>query len=231
MKTVEIVLPVYNEENILLDNVATLRDFLSVHPGRTWTITIADNASTDHTYEIAQSLSDRYPEVSALHLDEKGRGRALRTAWLQSSACIVAYMDIDLATDIMCFPQLIAAIEEGADIAIGSRLHPYASIKRSFKREMLSRCYNLLIRGMFHVPFHDAQCGFKALRAQTAQQLIPQIKDQEWFFDTELLLLAARQNCRIAELPVTWREKEPTSVHIFSTVVRDIAGLLRMRFS
>lgn len=228
--TVEIVIPVYNEEKTLARSVVTLREFLRDNLHIPWKITIADNASTDDTWNIAQALAEQHTDVACLHLDLKGRGRALRQAWLGSSADIVAYMDVDLATDINDFPEMVRAIESGADIAIGSRLLRSSRVKRSTRREMLSRVYNLMIRSMFRVPFHDAQCGFKAVSCEAARALIPLVKDQAWFFDTELLLLAVRHGYRIQEIPVTWNEAEGTTVHIKSTVIEDIKGLLRLRF-
>jgi glycosyltransferase involved in cell wall biosynthesis len=228
--TVDIVIPVYNEENNLTWSISTLRVFLQDNLDVSWNITIADNASTDNTWEIARSLSEQHADVTCFHLDLKGRGRALRHAWLNSQADILAYMDVDLATDIGDFPHLVQEIEAGADIAIGSRLLRTSNVKRSTRREILSRGYNLLIRAMFRVPFHDAQCGFKAVSRDAAHDLIPRIEDQAWFFDTELLLLAVREGYRIAEIPVTWKEAEGTTVHIKSTVLEDIKGLLRLRF-
>lgn len=230
MTSVDIVIPVYNEEHILARSVATLRQFLGQNAPQSWTIVIADNASTDKTWEVALDLARQHADVSALHLDEKGRGRALRRAWLESSADIVSYMDVDLSTDLKAFPPLIQAIEEGYGVAIGSRLLPGSSVTRSFRREFTSRSYNLLIRAMFLAKFSDAQCGFKALSSTTAQDLVPQIKDQEWFFDTELLILAEKRGYRIKEIPVAWVEDPDSRVAIFKTVREDLKGLLRLRF-
>lgn len=229
--SVDVVVPVYNEEQVLEPSIATLREFLARRLPGQWLITIADNASTDRTLDIARALSEKYPDVTYIHLDLKGRGRALRKAWLESPADIVAYMDVDLATDLGAFPLLLGAIEqEGYDVAIGSRILRGAQVKRSPKRELLSRGYNRMIRALFRVSFHDAQCGFKALRASVARELVPLVKDQAWFFDTELLLLAARKGYRIKEVPVVWTEAEHTTVHVRKTVTEDIKGLIRMRF-
>lgn len=154
----------------------------------------------------------------------------MRKAWLDSNADIVSYMDVDLATDLGAFPQLLRAIEEGYDIAIGSRLAPGSSVKRSFKRELTSRSYNLLIRAMFRARFSDAQCGFKALSRKAARQLVPLIRDQKWFFDTELLILAEKKGYRIKDVPVVWIEGPDSSVSIPRTAFDDLKGLLRMRF-
>jgi glycosyltransferase involved in cell wall biosynthesis len=230
MTTIDVVIPVYNEERILAQSIATLREFLQQSLPQKWTIVIADNASTDKTSEIAQAISQQHSDVISLHLNEKGRGRALRQAWLGSSADIVSYMDVDLSTDLAAFPQLIQAIEEGYQIAIGSRLMPVSSVKRSFKRELTSRCYNLLIKAMFRAKFSDAQCGFKALSAEAARELVPLIQDREWFFDTELLILAQRRGYRIREVPVAWVEDPDSRVSIPKTAIDDLKGLLRMRF-
>lgn len=229
-KKVDVVIPVYNEEHVLAQSITTLRRFLQENLAQGWKIVIADNASTDKTWEIAQALSHQHPDVATIHLDEKGRGRALRHAWLESAADIVSYMDVDLSTDLTAFPKLIQAIDNGYDIAIGSRLLPHSSVKRSFKRELASRSYNLLIKTMFRTHFSDAQCGFKALSSKAARELVPLIQDQSWFFDTELLILAQKKGYRIGEVPVAWIEDPDTRVSILKTAFDDVKGMLRMRF-
>jgi glycosyltransferase involved in cell wall biosynthesis len=230
MKTVDVVIPVYNEERVLAQSIATLRDFLSKNLSAKWKVVIADNASTDKTWEIAQSLSKQYPDVAAVHIDKKGRGRALRKTWLESDADIVSYMDVDLSTELAAFPKLLQAIEEGYDIAIGSRLMRESKVKRSFKRELTSRGYNLIIKVMFFNRWVDAQCGFKAVRREAARALVPLIQNQEWFFDTELLILAGKKGYRIKEIPVAWVEDPDTRVKIAKTIREDLAGLMRLRF-
>jgi len=230
MATIDVVIPVYNEEHVLAQSISTLRLFLEKNLPHRYTIVIADNASTDRTWEIAQALSQEHPDVAALHLDEKGRGRALRRAWLESSADIVSYMDVDLSTELSAFPKLIQAIEEGCEIAIGSRLLKGSSVKRSFKRELTSRSYNLIIKAMFRTKFSDAQCGFKALSSRAAQELVPLTNDHEWFFDTELLILAEKKGYRIGEIPVAWIEDPDTRVAVAKTAFDDLKGLLRLRF-
>jgi glycosyltransferase involved in cell wall biosynthesis len=230
MKTVDVVIPVYNEERTLAQSIATLRDFLSKNLSTKWKIVIADNASIDKTWEIAQSLPKQYPDVAAVHIDLKGRGRALRKTWLESKADIVSYMDVDLSTELAAFPKLLQAIEEGYDIAMGSRLMRESKVKRSFKRELTSRGYNLIIKAMFFNKWADAQCGFKAITNKAAHALVPLIQNQEWFFDTELLILAGKKGYRIKEIPVAWVEDPDTRVKIMKTIREDLAGLLRLRF-
>ena len=199
---VDIVIPVYNEERDLELSVRTLHAHLAAHVAHTARITIVDNASTDRTPHIATRLALELRGVRFLRLEEKGRGRALRAAWLDSDADIVAYMDVDLSTDLdALYPLLEPIIAGRADIAIGSRLTTGARVTRGLKRECISRGYNLLLRIVLHARYRDAQCGFKAVRAGVARELLPMIRDQGWFFDTELLTLAERSGLRILEVP------------------------------
>jgi len=230
MNSVDVVVPVYNEEGALARSVAVLRDFLAENLSCRWQIVIADNGSVDGTLAIAKDLSQQYPDVRYIQLELKGRGRALRKAWLESDADVVSYMDVDLSTKLDAFPELIRALDEGYDIAVGSRLMKGSRVKRSLKREITSRGYNLLIKAMFRSSFSDAQCGFKVVKRDVAQELVPLIKDQAWFFDTELLLLAGMKGYRIKDVPVEWVEDEDTRVRIAKTAWEDIKGLLRVRF-
>jgi glycosyltransferase involved in cell wall biosynthesis len=227
---VEIVIPVYNEQAVLEKSVTRLREYLRENFPYSWRITIADNASLDRTWEIAQNLQTGYPEVKALHLEQKGRGRALRQAWLESEAEIVSYMDVDLSTGLESFWPLIEAILKGErEVATGSRLAAGAVVRRQWKREFTSRVYNRLIKLFFFQQFSDAQCGFKACRAATARQLLPLVEDNAWFFDTELLLLAEHNGLPIFEVPVNWVEDLDSRVKIARTALEDLGGLWRVR--
>jgi len=231
-ESVEVVVPVYNEEEALPESIPALCAYLETYFPYRWSIVVADNASTDNTLAVAEGLAHAYSGVSVLHLDEKGRGRALKAAWLASEADIVAYMDVDLSTNLWSFLPLIAPLASGhSDVAIGSRLLKGAVVTRQWKREVISRCYNLLVKAMFGNVFSDAQCGFKAIKRSVAQKLLPQVKDNEWFFDTELLLLAEEQGYRISEVPVDWVEDLDSRVDITSTATKDVKGLLRVRRS
>ena len=229
---VEVVLPAYNEEHDLPRSVETLVAFLRAQPQCVWRVLIADNASTDGTLAAAQALAEAHPEVAALHLPQKGRGRALRAAWLASAADAVCYMDVDLSTGLDALPPLIDAVLHGGhDVAIGSRLARGSRVyERPLKREITSRGYNLLIKSMFWTRFSDAQCGFKALNRAAAQRLLPLVQDNAFFFDTELLLIAEKRGLRIFEIPVTWTDDPGTTVRIVNTALEDIKGLLRLRF-
>jgi len=226
---VEIVIPVYNEHAVLEASVRMLHGYLSAGFPFSWQITIVDNASTDGTLQVARRLMYELPEVGAMHLREKGRGRALRAAWLASGAEVVAYMDVDLSTDLAALLPLVAPLMSGhSDVAIGTRLHPAAHVARSARRELISRAYNRLLRLALRANFSDAQCGFKAIRGDVAHELIPHVADQEWFFDTELLVLAQRRGLRIHEVPVDWVEDLDSRVDIVPTALADLRGVARL---
>lgn len=230
MATVDVVIPVYNEEHVLAESVATLRRFLSEGFHHQWRILIADNASTDGTLTVAEELAEKHSDVASLHIPEKGRGRALKASWLGSAADIVSYMDVDLSTELEAFPPLIEAIaSEGYHVATGSRLAPGSDTARSLKREVISRGYNLMVKALFFTRFSDAQCGFKALSRQAVRELVPLIENNEWFFDTELLILAEKAGYPVRDIPVRWLEDLDTRVNIRKTVWEDIRGLARLR--
>ena len=221
---VDVILPAYNEEGGLERGVTKLRDFLQKNCSYRWRIVVADNASKDGTLEVAQALAQRWPgEVSFIHLERKGRGRAIRRAWLDSDADVVSYMDVDLSTGLDAFMPMIEPLVKGElHVATGSRLLPASRITRSPKREFISRTYNLMVKLMFpRKRFSDAQCGFKACTRRAVQELVPLIQDQAWFFDTELLLRAEQRGYRVYDVPVQWDEDPGTTVKIASTAWED----------
>ncbi len=227
--TVEIVVPVYNEERALPGCIAVLHRYLSQNLASDWRITIVDNASTDATRSVARDLVARFPGTALLALDRKGRGLALREAWSRSTAEVVAYMDVDLSTGLDALVPLLAPLLNGhSDLAIGSRLAPGARTVRGAKRELISRCYNALIRITHGAHFSDAQCGFKAGRTAVLRPLLAHVRDESWFFDTELLLLAEHNGLRIHEVPVDWVEDVDTRVDVTATARDDIRGLWRV---
>lgn len=228
-RSVEIVVPVYNEAHVLADSVGRLHAYLEASFPFPFRITIADNASTDATWEAALALAERLPHVHAVHLDQKGRGRALKQVWSRSAADVVAYMDVDLSTGLEGFLPLVAPLLSGhSDLAIGSRLHRQADVVRGHKREFVSRSYNLLLRLGLTASFSDAQCGFKAVRADVFRALAPHIEDTAWFFDTELLVLAQRNGLRVHEVPVDWVDDPDSRVDIVRTALDDLKGMGRM---
>jgi glycosyltransferase involved in cell wall biosynthesis len=226
---VEIVIPVYNEQRALEGSIRRLHAFLSRGFPLSWRIVIADNGSTDGTRAVARRLSYELSEVEAIGLCEQGRGRALRAAWSAGRARVLCYMDVDLSTDLGALLPLVAPLLSGhSDLAIGTRLHRDARVQRSLKRELVSRTYNRLLRLALRARFSDAQCGFKAIRADVAHELLPLVRDQEWFFDTELLILAQRRGMRIHEVPVDWIEDADSRVAIVATALADLRGVGRL---
>ncbi|MFC4536807.1 glycosyltransferase [Sphaerisporangium dianthi] len=228
-RLVEVVVPVHNEEKALAPSVRRLHDYLTGTFPYGFRITVADNASTDRTWAVASALARDLPHVHAVHLDEKGRGRALRAVWASSDADVVSYMDVDLSTGLTAFLPLIAPLMSGhSDLAIGTRLAGASRVERGPKREIISRGYNLLLRSTMGARFSDAQCGFKAARTEIVQALLPAVEDQEWFFDTELLLLAERHGLRIHEVPVDWVDDPDSRVDVLRTALDDLRGMARV---
>ena len=226
--TLDVVIPVYNEEADLEASVVRVRDQLADVP---WShrITIADNASTDGTAVLARRLAHRYDDVRVVHLAEKGRGRALKRVWADSDAAVLVYMDVDLSTDLNALLPLVAPLISGhSDLAIGSRLRHDSRVVRGPRREVISRGYNLLVRGALRTRFSDAQCGFKAIRRDVAVEVLPLVEDDAWFFDTELLVLAERLGLRIHEVPVDWVDDPDSRVDIVRTAYDDVRGIARL---
>ncbi|GLW48581.1 glycosyl transferase [Streptomyces sp. NBRC 14336] len=225
----DLVVPVFNEEADLERSVRRLHAHLRGGFPYPFRITVADNASTDATPRIAAALARELSEVRCLRLEEKGRGRALRAAWSRSQAPVLAYVDVDLSTGLSALLPLVAPLISGhSDLAIGTRLAPGARVVRGPKRELLSRGYNTLLRSTLAVGFSDAQCGFKAVRREVAERLVPLVRDEEWFFDTELLVIAERAGLRIHEVPVDWVDDPDSRVDILATVLADLRGIARI---
>lgn len=228
--TVDVVIPVLNEAHVLEKSVETVIAYLCSHVACQWQVVIVDNGSTDGTQNVARRLCEREPRVRFIHLLQRGRGRALRQAWLQSKADVVCYMDVDLSTRLDHLPALIEAVAGGEyDVATGSRLMGDSRTTRSVKRELISRIYNVFLKAILATRFSDAQCGFKAVSRRAVEAIVPQIEDQSWFFDTELLVLAEKQGYRIKDIPVVWIEDDDSRVKIFQTGWEDIKGIFRLR--
>jgi putative flippase GtrA len=225
----DVVVPVYNEQAALASSIRRLHGYLDQHFPYSVRITIADNASVDETPRIAAELADTLPGVRVVRLEQKGRGRALNAVWSASDAAVLAYMDVDLSTDLAALGPLVAPLISGhSDVAIGTRLSRSSRVVRGPKREFISRCYNLILKSTLAAHFSDAQCGFKAIRSEVAQRLLPYVEDTGWFFDTELLVLAERSGLRIHEVPVDWVDDPDSKVDIVATATADLKGVARM---
>lgn len=225
---IDVVVPVYNEAHVLTASIRRLHEHLRELPIPA-RIVIANNASSDHTADVARALAADLPGVALLDLPEKGRGRALRAAWTDSPADVLCYMDVDLSTDLAALLPLVAPLLSGhSDLAIGTRLARDSRVQRGLQRELISRTYNRILRYSLGARFSDAQCGFKAIRADAARQLLPQVRDDAWFFDTELLVLAQRAGLRIHEVPVDWIDDPDSRVDVVQTAVDDLKGIARL---
>jgi len=228
MTKICVTIPVYNEEEQLKWSVEKVLEVCRKNYDN-FEILIADNASMDRTLEIAKNLSKKYKEVKYIHLPQKGRGRALKKAWTSTDAEVMCYMDVDLSTDLKHLKELTDAIEEGYDISFGSRLRKESELKRSLKRDILSRGYVFLLKIFLNFHFTDAQCGFKAINKRVASELIPKIKDNEWFFDTELLIKGQFFGYRLKEIPVKWVEDKGSTVKIKKTIESYLKNIFRLR--
>jgi glycosyltransferase involved in cell wall biosynthesis len=231
MPKVDLVIPCYNEERVLAESVEKLRAWCAANLPYAWRVVVADNASTDGTLDVAKSLAAQDPDGTGyVHLEQKGRGRALKRAWLESNADAMCYMDVDLSTDLaMITPLLRAIIDDGYDIAYGSRLSRGSDIERSLKREINSRGYITLIKLLFWTKFADAQCGFKGISRTAARALLAHVRDGEWFFDTELLILAEKNGYRLKEIPVRWVEDTDTRVKFPADILKMGSNLVKLR--
>lgn len=229
--TVEVTVPVYNEEEELEKNILSLHYFCEKHLKEyDWHITIADNASQDNTPVIAANISNKYPKISLYRLEQKGRGRAIKRVWSQAHADYSLYMDLDLSTDLVHLPKLLLALRKGYDIAIGSRLAKGSKVEgRTLLREITSRALNFMfIKLFFNTHFTDAQCGFKGVTRKVVVELIPIIKDNNWFFDGELLIVAEKSGYKIYEEPVHWVDNPGSTVRLISTISGDIQVMTRL---
>ena len=226
---VDVVIPVLNEAHVLERSIRTLCRFFDEHVDLDWRLVVAENGSTDGTADVARGLAAELPRVDLLVIGQRGRGRALRVAWGRREADILCYTDVDLSTEIEAFPRLFRAlIEDRCDVAIGSRLARGAKTTRSAKRELISRCYNFILRRALRIRFSDAQTGFKAVTREVADRVLPLAEDQSWFLDTELLVLSERLGYQIADLPIRWIEDDDSRVKIISTAWEDLKGVARL---
>ncbi len=227
---VDVMIPVLNEAHVLAASVAEVRRYLTAHATWRWRVVIIDNGSHDGTDRVAESLVQQHADVRFVQLPQRGRGRALRRAWTQSDADIMAYTDVDLSTELAALPRLVYGItHEGYDLGTGSRLLRESKTRRSLKREAISRIYNVIVKLVLGTSFSDAQCGFKVVSRAVVRDVVPQIEDEAWFFDTELLAIAERQGYRIKDLAVEWNEDNDSRVKIVPTAIEDLKGVWRLR--
>lgn len=235
MSRILITIPTWNEAAVIGRNLHILkRNIAERLPAHDVTVEVADNGSTDGTREIVRGIDG----VKLLEIAERGKGRAIRESWKAhpETADVVAFMDADLAADLSALPSLIDPIVSGrADLVCGSRFAPGARIERAWLREAASYAYRALQTMVLRLPVRDAQCGFKAMSASAARQVLPLSREHGWMFDTELLALAAERRFRVLEIPVAWIEHRDPARRSAISVFRDgwgfIQGLFRIKRS
>lgn len=230
----DIVIPVYNNADVLAKSIHTQIAFYSKYlHNLDWNISIANNMSTDNTLEIAKKMSEKFKRIHYLDIQKKGRGNTLKAAWLQSKADFLSYMDVDLATNLHAFPIMINNLIKGYNLSVGSKYIRGSKCKRYLSRYILSRVFNIVNKVLFNAKFSDAQCGFKAISRTAAQAILPRIQDGNWFFDTELLVYAQKMGFSIKEVPVKWIElgmAKKSGVKMVRTIWEFIAKMFELRF-
>ena len=227
--TVEIVIPAYNEATILDQSIRGLREFLTAHTEYNWSITISEGGSTDNTFEIAERLSRKFANVKSLHFGKNSKGQLIKRVWLRSEADILVYIDADLSPELNGILKIVSKISSGFDVVTTSRLLKRVNTIRSFKRDIISRVYNFLLKLFFATKFTDAQCGLKGIRRDIAGQLLPFIKSKSWFFDSELLLLAEGAGYKVCELPVKWIERIDSRLKLVEAIPSFLVGILHLK--
>lgn len=228
-----IVIPIYNEEKILEKNILRLYNFLQNNNLENWQIVIADNASTDQSEKIGQKLNTNYQQIGYLKIPKRGKGIAIRTAWKKySDADIFTFIDADLSTDITFLPNLINAIaKENYDIAIGDRFDKNSKVKRNLKRNIISLGYRFILKISLKTKINDLPCGFKAINKKILDNIVPLVKNNTWFFDSEIVLLAEKMGYKIKKIPIIWQEnrEKQNNTPLWSIIKEYLKEILRLK--
>jgi glycosyltransferase involved in cell wall biosynthesis len=233
---IDFCLPIYNEEKILNANVTRLLQYCESQAWPfDWRLNLLINGSTDRSEALAKNLAAKHQDrIRTISYAQPGKGRTLGRFSRGSQADILVYMDVDLAVSLENIQTLIdPVLEQKADIVIGSRLLPDSRIDRSFLRELSSQTYNYLSKIILGHNFSDLQCGFKAIKGDLFKKVAPYIKDNKWFFDTELITLCYLSGGRVKEIPVDWSENRyedrKSKVNIFKDGFKFIFRLFELK--
>lgn len=225
----DVAVPVFNEEAHIERSLRRLHAHLVDSFPHSFQITVADNASTDTTLRIAERLARELPGLKVLRFQERGRGNALRHVWLHSPSPVLAYVEAGMSIDLAAVAPLLAPVISGhSDLAIGTRLARTSNAIGGRRSTLVSRGYNILLHLVLGARFSDAQCGFKAIRADVAHRILPHVRDDSWFFDTELLVIAERCGLRIHEVPVDWTDNPDPNIDVVRTAAADLRGIARL---
>jgi len=232
MGRILLTIPAHNEEGVLYASVHRIIDGLR-GSGIDYRLAIAEDGSTDRTDVEISQLQSELPDLIVQHIPTRvGRGLALRTLWAAIDADVYAFVDADLPTDPSAILDVLHAIEDGADVATGSRYCFGAEVHRPPVRSLTSLAYNALVRFLFHEPIRDHQCGLKAFRRDAVRALLPASREDSWAWDTEILLLALRMRFQVAEVPIAWTEHRFTRTpmrRLGSDIRLHGTALLRLR--
>jgi glycosyltransferase involved in cell wall biosynthesis len=233
-KSVDIILPAYRGNlNELEESIKKqVEEYNKILNNYQWNIVISINGGgAEQIIELSKKLSKKYKNVKYLYTEIPGKGSGVINGWEKSNADIRVYMDIDLAVNLRCLPELIKKIELGYDVGIGSRYHKYSKVKRSFKRKLISIFYHLfLLKLILNTKYKDAQCGFKAINRKVAEEIVPLVQDKNWFFESELLYIAQRRRMKIVEIPIIWEEGRFSSINLVKVIPEFFIKMIKLRF-
>ena len=228
-----ITLPAYNEEKIISQKIDQLFEFCQKQLSNyQWLVVVAINGSKDATLEIVKQKTKTYPNLKYVYLKSPGKGGAIRKAWQTYTGDINIFMDADLSTELKFIHELIKAVEqENYQVVIGSRYQKQSQLERSALRSVFSYIYNLILKLFFNLKISDASCGFKAVSQKVIKQIVPKIKNNDLFFDTELLILAHQADLSIKEIPVAWRDEiqRKTKIKIFKTSFDYLKEIIKLK--
>jgi len=231
MKKILILIPAYNEEEVLEKNMLRLYNFLKENiKNYDWKILISDNNSIDNTLNIVKKLSNKYKEISFVHLDKRPMSYSIKKNWLAEEADIYMHMDADLSTDISHIPELIRGIEQGYDLVIGSRTSKKSKTSRSLQRSFMSLILISLIKFVFSIKLSDFQCGFKAINKDVRDNIIPKMKAVNvGFMGTEMLVVAHKKAYKIKEIPVVWEDNRISKSPIIGGIIDALKNIIKIK--
>lgn len=225
--TLSIVLPVYNESQILERNVLLLESRLE-EVTKEFEIIIVEDGSTDGSDVIARRLSLREPRIIHLHSETRlGKGRALKNALMSCEGDYTLFMDVDLETDLKHIAQFLALLMKGHAAVVGSRLKRGTRVTRPISRQLSSCAYNLLVNLVLGDRISDHQCGFKAFRRSALDAILNDVNDSGFFFDTEIIVRLLRAGFSVLDVPVHWTERRISVVH--ESPMRLVVKMLALR--
>ena len=232
MKKLIVVIPSYNEEEILEKNTIEVYNFLKKNiKDYRWRIIISDNCSLDRTLDLAKRLSKRYKNISYVHMNKRSKSLAIKKIWLAEEADVYMYMDADLSTDLKHIPDLLLGIEKGNDLVTGSRTSEESKTSRNFNRHIISLALILMLKILFSTSLSDFQCGFKAINKKIRNNILPKMKATEHgFMDAEMLIVAHKKGYKVLEVPVIWQDERESRIKVFAGIFDALKNMLKIKY-